>query len=152
MPLIRKRVFAAPRLEMPSDLKDKIGKALRNGILQNIAKQVQADGSPIKKNSRGYRDYKSRSGLTWRGQVLSLVSSEHRFTRPELWPFSWSGGRITIEPSGAEDTAKISIEVQRKGYVGWFAPRADVIEAVKQLVRDWIRKAIERAARSASPG
>jgi len=137
--------FVMPHLAVPGEIKERVGKMLRAAILSNIRDQVQTDGSPLKRNPQQRVDYKSRNGMTWRGRVLSLVASEHRFTRPELWLATWSGNRLTIEPSESEDLKAIVKYVQQKGYVGWFGPRAEAIAAVKQVIREWIRRAVREA-------
>jgi hypothetical protein len=141
--------FAAPRLDLPESLKSKIATALKLAILTNIRDQRQADGSPLKPNPQRYADYKVRTGQTHQGRVMSLVAAEHRFVRPELWSAEWEGEgiacRLTIEPLLDEDTMAIVIEVQERGYVGWFEPRPEAIQAALQLVRDWIRESIRQA-------
>jgi len=146
-PVYRNIKFVAPELGLPDKTKKKIGAQLQASILTNIRDQRQADGKPIKQNKPATIDQKIRRGRTWRGSVLSLVDEKHRFTRPPLWPFRWDKSKITIEPSMAHDTAEIVGHVQRLGYVGWFAPRVEAIDAVKQEVRDWIRAIVRKATK-----
>jgi hypothetical protein len=153
MGLVRLIAIQPPRLELPDELKEKIAKLLKASILDNIKNQRQADGSPLKANSQRYADYKQRAGMTWKGSVLALVAKEHRFTRPELWSAEWEGDglalKLIIEPTAGEDTARISLSVQERGYTGWFAaPTAD-IEAALALVRKWIVDSIKNAVAKA---
>jgi hypothetical protein len=144
-----KRMVAieAPKLDLPSDLKDKLAKLLQGAILKNIKDQKQADGSQLKQNSQRYADYKKRKGKTIGGRVLALVFEERRFARPDLWPATWTKNKLTIEPSTAEDTRQISRDVQIRGYVGWFAPSAKAAEAARALIRAWIQKTIRSVGR-----
>lgn len=156
MGLIQERALVMPKLEFPESLKRDLANLLRNAILTNIRDGVQADGSPIKPNSQRYADYKARKGWAVGGVVRSLVAGEHRFVRPELWSAEWDGDglrcKLEIEPSSSEDTAEISLEVQLKGYTGWFAPRPEAIQAALQLVRDWIREEIGRSVKRGMGG
>jgi hypothetical protein len=149
--LVRTQAFKAPSMTMPASVKDKIAKIALIGILKNIKEQKQADGSELKQNPQGYARAKRARGETWRGAVLALVKSEHRFTRPDLWSSKWSGSglnlRLTVEPTSREDTKRISLAVQQRGYVGWFAPDKDSIQAIRQVLRDWIRAQLRSVAR-----
>jgi hypothetical protein len=144
--VIRERVWEAPALVLSDNEKDRLGKLLLGGIMQNIKQQEQADGSPLKRNAPGTEKRKRNAGKP----ALSLVDEEHRFVKPGNWARTWStdGSQVVvIEPldvGGPPTLKELVRDLQVAGYTGWFGASKETVAAAVQLMRDWLRRAIRR--------
>ena len=152
--ITRVQKFVAPGLDIGKAtsaggmVKRRIARAALASIMDNVKKQQQADGSLIKENTPGTRRSKAARGTLWHGVAMSLVDEEHRFVKPANWRSVWQGKVLTIEPleAGGDPGLKTLVEeVQERGYTGWFAVQAADLEALGQILLDWVHKKLQAA-------
>lgn len=144
--LRRTKKAKLPTLELPEHLLSKLGKIIEGNIIDNIAKQRQASGVPLKRNRPATVRQKIREGATVGGKVLSLVALLKRFVRPLGLSWKHSFGRrgkrgasfILVEPA-THELKNLVIGVQRKGYRGWFGLSKDGIAAIKATIANWVK-------------
>ena len=130
---------------------EKIGKLAVGSILMNIKAQQQADGTALKRNAPSTILYKQKHGII----PLSLVAWGQRLIKQMGISFiaTTHPTHVIVEPSPAPLPARkgpamaprdLSRFVQLKGYVGWFGLNIPAKEAIREV----IRKAIVRALRA----
>lgn len=110
-------------------------------IPDNILKQRQADGSRIRVNKPATRRRKRLNGRP----MLSLIDEKHRFIQGAKGSFKHemrgTKGRhaIVIKPA-TKELATLSRHVQQMGYTGWFGLSKQTIEAIRELIRQAVKK------------
>ena len=144
-----KRVKAKlPALRIPMPVMRKVGKVAEGSILDNIKKQRQADGSPLKENAPSTQERKRRL----RRPLLSLVDELHRFVQGNRGSWHWYPTKkgeqtlVVITPATAE-LRRLVRYVQDKGYTGWFAVSKKGEAGIRKIFRDWIKGEFRLAAR-----
>lgn len=148
------------QIRIPLRIYEQAGELVAAGIVQNILKQKQADGTRIKRNSRSTRKSKLERGLSG----MSLIDEGRRLVRGGEGSFRVEalGQSVVVVPNrtklppfqgqGAWQSPRdLSEWVQRKGYTGWFGVSGATRKALKlfltQEVRKIITKEIQRAKR-----
>lgn len=154
---VKVKIYSSSKITLPDvflDEKayDQIGKVAEASILDNIRRQQQADGSALKINAPSTRERKRRAGRP----VLSLVDRLHRFVKgnQRSWKVRKTTKRgrvngIEVVPATSE-LKKLVRYVQEKGYVGWFGINKDAVAAIKEAVRESIRRQFKKARRRRS--
>ncbi len=155
-----------------------VGRIVEASVLDNIAKQKQADGKPLKKNKPVTIELKLRKGM----RPLSLVADGHRLVKGKRRSFKVEAtvNNVRIYPSEEEisvklkrlpplpaqpgqrrrrprerkkthstaSPAQLTRWVQLDGYTGWFAPSREAYAAAIAFFRQVIREAREKAQRT----
>jgi hypothetical protein len=139
-----KRVVKAklPQIKFGAAVWKQIGEIAEGGILDNIMRQRQADGRPIKENAPSTRERKRKEGKP----QLSLIDRKKRFIKGGggSWRFRVLKNGVVIRPAKAE-LKRISRWVQQKGYVGWFGLSEKHVEVIRAIFRKEIRKQFKGA-------
>ena len=132
----RVTIKPCPKIILGADCYDKIGNIVIDGIQSNIMDQQQSDGYPIKKNAQSTV---RRKEILGQSPIRSLVDRLHRFVKSNSFMATITTSSATIEPRSSE-LKEISIEVQKKGYTGWFGIRpkwrAMISETIKRTIQD----------------
>lgn len=113
-----------------------VGEKMAHGITDNIKRQTQHDGKPIKENSVSTKEKKRLAGRV----LLSLADD------PGQWRlFAYEKYNIEAENNGVSVSPKaqdIAIGVQERGYTGWMRPPAQYVRAeIDKLITKAIVKA-----------
>jgi uncharacterized FlaG/YvyC family protein len=138
-----------PALRIPRTVTSQIGRIAEGNILDNIKTQKRADHGSIKANAPSTLERKRRLGRGTR----SLVDELHRFVQGNRKSWRWTASKkaekavVTIVPATAQLRRLVRF-VQEKGYVGWFALSDDGREAIRQVIRKWIRREFDKARRA----
>jgi len=126
---------------------EKVGDVVSGSILDNIIRQQQADGTPIKENAPSTKAAKQKQG---RG-VRSLIHLKDRFVQGakgswKILQFIPNGRGILVGPATAE-LRKLVRWVHQLGYVGWLGVNVEGIAAIRTLLREEIRMLFRAAKR-----
>ena len=117
-----------------------LGEIMVMGIVANVQKQRQHDGSRLKANTPGTREKKLEKGRL----PLSLVDEQHRLVAREKYAIDVTRAAGTY--SGVEVHARaadIQAGVQRKGYVGWARPPMVYVRAkIKEHFAEWVKRGL----------
>ena len=162
-----------PRLGgLPKEAWHDAGAVVAAGIVDNIVKQQQESGAPIKKNAPATTTRKRNK----RRDLRSLMEKLYRFIRVadtvrgsggalETMQVAGRGGKtrdarvdsanswgiLRYLPTGgvvvgakSQQLKNLSRWVQGKGYVGWLGISATTREALRAILRIWIAKTIKK--------
>jgi len=152
------RRFTLPNFALPQKVLEDVAKLAEQGIVENILKQQQADGKPLKRNPPGLTKAKIRNQRKY--PTFSLIDKYHRFIQymRKSWVWTIYGGgttnqHISIKPttavvSGAKlPLSTIAKDVQMRGYVGWFAVGKKSVGAIKVVMANWIKSESQKASK-----
>jgi len=117
----------------------RVQRAITGGIIDNVLKQKQADGSPLKRNALSTLDRKRRLGQP----LLSLVDRQRRFLNANNWKSDLRKDSLLIQATG--ELAKLIKYVGQKGYVGYVG----ISSVVGIVIRKLVKEEIERIMKSA---
>lgn len=122
------------------------GNEVVRAIHRNIERQVQADGTPLKRNESVTNQRKRKHGRP----LLALVDEHKRFINSKFsFKVDVTRKRAIIRPSlwksgGKESLRNLVKWLGEKGYTGWFALDSDgatkIGEMVKKRVADILKK------------
>lgn len=142
----RTRKAVLPDLVWDKKVLTEIGEVAAAGVVDNVLKQKQEDGSRIKVNKPSTRRRKLLEGK----QLLSLIDEDHRFIKGGRGSFQHRHRgvgplrTVVISPATAE-LREISKHVQRMGYTGWFGISKETADALRLIVRKFIKEKILKA-------
>lgn len=133
---------------MPKEFWKQVADTVEAGILDNIVKQKQADGSMIKTNARSTLMHK----IALRRGTRSLVDEKHRFVkgRGRSWKairYLANGAGVVVGPA-TQELRELSRYVQQKGYTGWMGISATTRAALKELWRLAMVRLVKMQTRS----
>ena len=142
--LVRKRVAVLPKYKFDQRTFEKIGKAVAGGVLVNIASQKQADGQRLKANRPATQQRKRDKGRP----ALSLVDKKRRFVKGGggSWKYKATSSSVVVFPATNELKALVRW-VQLKGYVGWFGISDKARNAIRAILREFIKATNKKAKR-----
>jgi hypothetical protein len=122
---------------MPKAYWDEVASIVAIGIVDNIVKQKQANGSKLKPNPDGYKEKKRAMGRGTR----SLVDEKHRFVQggDGSWKVTqWHAANtgITIGPATTELEGLVRYNWDR-GYKGYIGVSRETKLAILALTQEW---------------
>ena len=133
-----------------------VGEHVEGGILDNITRGKQADGSAIKRNSAATLARKRELGRGSR----SLVDDprKHRFVQGsgQSWKTKFVGGMFGKTATGiivvpaTRWLKKISAILQSKGYTGWFGVSKKALAAIRKDLRKELKTIVKKAVKKAN--
>ena len=120
-------------LRFDRDTWQKIGDAVRDTVIKNVAEQNQADGTRIKKNAQSTLAKKHRLGRGSRSLVDNPAT--HRFFRRSSFAVLADEHGVTVYPKDRE----VSRDVQGKGYTGWLGLSKAGWNQVRKIVTEFVQ-------------
>lgn len=127
------------RVVLDEQAKVEMAKVVMGGLIDNILKKQQADGSPLKTNSQRTLARKRREGKPG----LSLVDEEHRFIASTPYAYRTRVNGIEVYPRTAELVDLIK-KTWKRGYVGWFGLSAKTVLGIKGVLKKMIKRIFAR--------
>lgn len=170
---VKRKPANYPRLGgLPKEAWRDAGNVVAAGIVDNIMKQQQESGAPLKKNAPATTTRKRNK----RRDLRSLMEKLYRFIRVadtvrgsggalEEMQIAGRGGKISQArvdtanswgilrylPSGgvvvgarSQQLKNLSRWVQEKGYVGWLGISATTREALRAVLKAWVAATLKR--------
>lgn len=138
---IRVRRAKLPRFQFEKSDWQELGEIVAEGVVDNIKKSRQADGSKIQDNKPSTQLMKRNKGRGFQGTVRPLIDEEHRAIQSKGGSFETVAYKTNAKIRPATSWLKEHVpEWQQRGYVGWFGISKNTVT----VMRDALERMIDR--------
>lgn len=138
--MVRVKGLKLPRVDFRDLFRSgDVQRAITAGIIDNVLKQKQADGSRLKRNAPSTLDRKRRQARP----LLSLVDKKRRFVNASNWKTTTRKNVLRIRATG--HLAQLIKYVGEMGYTGYIGVSATVLRVIKKIIKDDIKRILKKA-------